>query len=242
MEFYFTVFYSSLPFPLAEKAAESPMQATLTNAASYAPGNWLSLVRENNHNRQYIVTELSHYKERSAWPDCQHEYLILLVQLRPSPNQSSAPDGPGPFQLKISHTITGHSLPACLGLWGHAEDTIEVRGSAAAAAAIQDQQLHRLAWVPEDAPSLFTISFLINEIHFKIPRYFLLQTLYCAFALAIGHMIFRAFDGTAGTPPHLPFLIQESYLLHCIPSGIRRVELVAVKVANIYQHHHDDGK
>ena len=184
MEFYFAVFYSSLPFPLAEKAAEFPMQAALTNAASYAPGNWFSLVRENDRNRHYIVTELSHYKERSAWPDCQHEYLILLIQLRPSPNES---DGLGPFQLKVSCTITGCLLPACLGLWGHAENTIKVCGSAAA---IQDQQLHHLAWAPEDAPSFFAIFFLINQLDSKIPQYCLLQTLCHAFACAVGHMIF----------------------------------------------------
>ena len=142
-----------------------------------------------------------------AWPDCQRKYLILLVQLRPSPNES---DGPGPFQLKVFRTITGRSLPTRLGLWGHAENTIKVRGSAAAA--IQDQQLHCLTWAPENAPSLFAISFLINQLHSKIPRYCLLQTLCHAFACAVGHMIFCVFNGTMGTPPRLPFLIRELYV------------------------------
>jgi hypothetical protein len=233
MEYYFTV-CPSLPFPLSEKVAESPMEAILSNVLSYTPENWLDLVRENDPNKQYIVTALSHYKKKSAWPDCEHEYLILFIQLRSlSPHQSSAPDS---FQIKVSRTIIGHALPARLGLWGPATNTIEVHGSAPAA--IQDQQLHLLTWAPDDAPSLFTISFLINEIHSIISQYYrLLQTSCYAFARVVGRVIFQVFDGTAGAEQPRPFLISESYLLHCIPSGITRAESVAVEVANTYQRY-----
>jgi hypothetical protein len=233
MEFYFAAFYSSLPFPLTEKVAKFPMENALSNVLSYTPENWFDLVRENDPNKQYIVTALSHYKEKSPWPDCQHEYLVLFIQLRPSPHQSAAPDS---FQIKVSRTITGHALPARLGLWGPAADIVEVRGFAPAA--IQDQQLHLLTWAPDDAPSLLTISFLIQQIHSEIPQYRLLQTSCSAFARVVGRVIFQLFDGTAGAEHPLPFLIRESYLLRCIPSGITRAESVAVNVANTYRDYH----
>ena len=230
MEFYFSALYSSLPFPLAEKVAESPMEAALSNVASHTPGNWFDLVLQNDPNRQYVVTAVSHYKEQSAWPNYQHEYLILSIQHKPS-HQSSAP-GSVTFQIKVSRTITGHALPARLGLWGSAADTIEVRGSATAA--IPDRQLHRLTWAPDDAPRLVTISFIINEIHSEIPQYRLLQTSCYAFVRTIGRIIFLKFDGTAGA---LPFLIRESYFLHCIPAGIMRAEVVGVRVAEAYERY-----
>ena len=142
-----TLLHSILPFPSCSlrRLPSSPCRPHSPMLHSIHPGTGPhSFAKMTVMDDTYIVTELSYYKEQLAWPDCQHEYLILLVQLRPSSNQSSAPDGPGPFQFKVSCTITGRSLPARLGLWGHAENTIKACGSAAAAATIQDQ--HQWIW------------------------------------------------------------------------------------------------
>ena len=226
MEFYIAVF-SSLPFPLSEKLAEPPMHTALTNNRSYSPIEWLQFVRENDPDNQYLVTAVEHYKEPSAWPDCQHEYLILSVQLRPHPHRS-IPTDPNTFLIKVSRTIVGHTLPARLGLWGPAADTITtVPGDVPH----QHQRLHSLTWEIETAPALVTISSLICEIHDRMPRYRLLQSSCYAFARAVGRLIYLRRDGTAGDPQHTPFLIRESYLLHCIPAGITRAERVAVEVS-----------
>ena len=231
MEFYLVAFCSSLPFPLSEKVTESPMQAALTDGQSHTPRDWRCLVHQNDPDRQYIVTAVSHYKERSPWPDCQHEYLLLFVQLRPHPHQSTS--APVTSVLKVSRTIVGHALPARLGLWGPTRDTISTNhqlprdGSA--------ERLHHLVWAPNDAPHLHDISVLIYQVHILMPQYRLLQSSCCAFARVVGRVIYRIFDGVqAGVPQSTPFLIRESYLLHCIPAGIARAESVAAAVVETY--------
>ena len=132
------------------------------------------------------------------------------------------------FLIKVSRTIIGHTLPARLGLWGPTADTVTtVPGNAPH----QDQRLHSLTWEIETAPALVTISGLICEIHDRMPRYRLLQSSCYAFARAVGRLIHLRLDGTAGDPQYTPFLIRESYLLHCIPAGITRAERVAVEVS-----------
>ena len=230
MEFYLVAFCSSLPFPLSEKVTESPMQAALTDGQSHTPRDWRRLVRQNDPDRQYVVTAMSHYKEQPPRPDCQHEYLLLFVQLRPHPHQST----PAPVTsiLKVSRTIIGRALPARLGLWGPTRDTISTNHQLPRDSS---ERLHHFIWAPNDAPCLHDISVLIYEVHFRMPQYRLLQSSCYAFARVVGRVIYRIFDGVqAGVPESTPFLIRESYLLHCIPAGMARTESVAAAVVETY--------
>ena len=224
MEFYFTM------CPFLEKVAESPMEAVLSNIQPNPPRNWLRLIRQHDPNGQYVVIAMSHFKERSTWPDLQHEFLLLFVQLRPPPNQL-APTA-APIAIKVSRTIFDHAILAQLGLWGPAVDTVHPTTSTQTEGA---ERLQHFTWVPHGAPSLANISLIVFLVQKTMPHYRLFTSSCYAFTRAVGRSIDLIFNGNMIGAGHLPFMIRETYFLHCIPAGIAKAESVAAEVAQDYQ-------
>ena len=63
---------------------KSPMEDVLATLQSHSPGAW---VRENDPDQHYVVTAVSHYREKS--PDFQPEYLLQPHPDHPQPLSSS---------------------------------------------------------------------------------------------------------------------------------------------------------
>ncbi|KAF8550203.1 hypothetical protein OG21DRAFT_446929 [Imleria badia] len=241
MEFYFNILYSSFPFPSspAEKPAipVSDMQAVLSNTAPQTAVAWFHLVHEHDPHHRYVVTEVTHYKPRSPWPDCQHEYIIMSVQRRPLPGEPLPEPAAAPILVKASRTITGRALPARLGLWGPSDDTVTVLDPANPP---RDERLHTLTWTLNQAPHLERVSHFLYHVHHLAPKYYLLKTSCYTFACAIKESLHLRFNGITGVQqPH--FLTRQSYWMHCIPAGITRAQLLARQVARIDQSYYDSS-
>jgi hypothetical protein len=229
MEFYFAVSpFLPFKFPLSEKATESLMEAVLSNAVSYTPGNRPDLVRQNDPDGEYVVTAMSHLKEKSPWPDYQHEFILVFVQHTGQLGPATAP-----VAMKISRTIVGGAIPTRLGLWGPADDTVTVHHSPTTNN--QDQCLQHFTWAPDAAPLLENISLMVFLVHLLMPQYCLFKTSCYTFARAVGDSTDRIFNGNVTGAQQLPFLMRQSFFLRCLPVGIPRAELIAAKVAGVYQ-------
>jgi hypothetical protein len=207
------------------------MEAVLSNTCSNSPRDWLSLVCQHDPDGQYIIIAMSHFKERSPWPNFQHKFLLFFVQRRPPPNQLEPTAAP--VVIKVSRTIIDPVLPARLGLWGPAADTIRITTDFQ----LEDaEHIQHFTWAPRAAPRLANISLVVLLIHLHMPHYGLFKTSCYAFARAVGRSINLIFNGNNVTGvEHLPYMIRESFSLHCIPAGIARAESVAAEVAQIYQ-------
>ncbi|KAG6377234.1 hypothetical protein JVT61DRAFT_1288 [Boletus reticuloceps] len=173
MESYFSVSYPSLPFFLTEKLIfMESMEDVLSNTQPHSLLEWLRLVQQHDPNEGYVVTAVRHYKERHFMPNFQHEYIVLSVNPRPPP------DGPEPMTvptiLRISRTITNHTLSAWIGLWGPADDTVVVEGPADQFHPGDDKLLHHLLFPHSMAPSLRVISNIIYQVRIIMPRYHLI--------------------------------------------------------------------
>lgn len=221
MEFYIDVSFPSFPFSEKPAIYKDSMQATLSNTQPHSPGAWLQLVRQRDPDRQYVVTAVSHYKEHSPFPDFQHEYILLFVQDRTPSFQPTI----APLAIRVSRSITNHSLPARLGLWGPADDTVAVLG-VATTIHLPDERLFHLTWTPGCAPSLERVSTFILGVHRFMPQYCLLKTSCYTFARALSSSIHARFNSiTQVQQPR--FLTRRSYFMHCIPVGITRAQRVA---------------
>ncbi|KAF8443314.1 hypothetical protein L210DRAFT_948726, partial [Boletus edulis BED1] len=186
MEFFFDV-YSLLP-PTEKPAAMSQSMETILNTPRrYAPDEWIEHVLQCNYSEleRYVVTDVFHYKEQNAFPDFQHEYLVLRVEEHP-PSTPATPF----IDIRVSRTIRNHALPAKLGLWGSATDTVEVQ---APPSAVPVQEIHRLTWQQNNAPTLLRISVLVVQVHSRMPFYCLVKTSCYAFARAIKDAVYRKY-------------------------------------------------
>ena len=170
------------------------MEAVLSNTdQSHSPKDWLYLVEQDDPNRHYVVTAVSHYEEPSRWPDFQPEHLVLVVQPHPDQPQPAT----APILIKVSRTMHDeHARPARLGLWGATDDTVTIMGPATDVQ-LPDKRLHQLTWTPAHAPPLTRISRLIACVHYDIPqRSVPFQSSCHAFARAVPESVHVLFDGT----------------------------------------------
>jgi len=219
MEYYFETLFSSFLFPPPEKPVpQSFMQTTLSNTGQvHSPANWLRLVHQGDPDHHYIVTTLSHYKEQSLFPNFQHEYIVLYIQLRAQQ--------PPPIitAIRVSRTIANHTPTARLGLWGSAEDTVTILGDITQVQ-IPDKRVLHLTWTPDQAPDLEHLSVLICQIHNSSPRYRLFKTCCYSFARTISDSA-RA---TLNSTEHIHqtrFFTRRSHFMHFIPAGIMRAQI-----------------
>jgi len=213
MEYYIDISYPSL-LPLSEKPIQKlTIQAVLSG--THTPENWVRLVRQNDPNQDYIVTSLSQFKERSVFPDFQHEYIVLYVRARePTTNP------PIVTAIRVSRTIVNHSLPARLGLWGPLDDTVTVLGDAEHVQ-IRDERVSHLTWAPNEAPDLERVSTFVVWVRRLLPQYCLLKTSCYSFARAISDSVLTCLNGIENIQ-RPPFLMRRSHFLHVIPVGITR--------------------
>ena len=228
----------SPPLPHSEEVVnptpKSPMETVLSVMQSHSPGAWLRLVRENDPDQHYVVTAVSHYREKSPWPDFQPEYLALVVQPHPDEPQPVI----APTLIKVSRNVLGHALPARLGLWGSADDTVTVMGPAADIQ-LHDKLLHQLTWAPKDAPRLKCISRFMACIHYDLPESSFRLKISChGFVRAILETIHIAFNGIVGTRQPR-FLTANARIVHLIPPGTTRVHAIAQMAATHYRVFHD---
>ncbi|KAF8120806.1 hypothetical protein EV363DRAFT_1367851 [Boletus edulis] len=187
-------------FPPSEKIMSSLQDVLNSPGEQRTTDQWLTLVSQHDRNRPYLVTALSHYTQRRLFPDCQHEYIVL----------------------EVSRTIRNGSLPARLGLWGPATDTVDILPSGTQ---FPHARLHRLTWAHDRAPDLFRASLFIETVHRRMPQYCLLKTSYYAFA--------------AQCPP---LLTREAYFMYCIPAGITKAQKLANEVAMTDELYLCDGR
>ena len=186
--------------------------------------HWSHLLLQNHTiTHPLIVTRALFNKQRSAWPEYQHEYITLeitthLSQPRPEPH---------PVTLVISRTIQ-----STLGLCGPALNTITIRDPNTLV--INKVQLHTIEWQPNDAPCLWNIFYIIKSIHNRMPMYCLLKTSCYMFARAVLEAINHIFNGHQGQQQQGLFT-RQSYFLGCIPVGISRAHRLAEKIATSYQ-------
>ncbi|KAF8548342.1 hypothetical protein OG21DRAFT_1606987 [Imleria badia] len=219
MEFYFTAWYPSPPSPLSEKLVrampKSPMEALLSKTLSYSPEAWLRLVKKNDPDHNYVVTAVSHYKERTPWPAFKDEYIILLVQPRPLLDQPKPTTAP--IVIKASRSITSHALPARLGLLGPGDNMVTVLGDATNVQ-LPDKCLCHLTWPPDQAPHLTRITIFIYDVDCYMSEYmgYLLKTSCYLFARAIRESIYIRLNGIEGVPHWQPksLRIPQYYLSH----------------------------
>ncbi|KAG6370542.1 hypothetical protein JVT61DRAFT_11330 [Boletus reticuloceps] len=224
MEFFFDVFSLLPPTEKPAAMSQSMEKTILDTAQSYSPNGWMEHIFQCDCSELecYVVTDLFHYKEQKAFPDFQHEYIVLRVQPK-----SSSTSAPPHTDIKISRTIRNHALPTRLGLWGSATDTVEVQSPPSA---VPVQQIHRLTWQQNNAPTLLRISYLVSTVHHRMPYYCLLKTSCYAFARAIKDAIYRKYNGSAAAPNPPRFLTRQSSFMGCIPTGITKSQKVAEAV------------
>ncbi|KAG8220177.1 hypothetical protein J3R82DRAFT_1210 [Butyriboletus roseoflavus] len=218
-------FFISLPAFLcfsdreACENSESRMQTVLANHTSQTPGAWFHTVQQGDPGQHYVVTEISFYKARSAF-SFQHEFVLLVTRPRRSQGATETP-----VAIMVSRTITGNTLLARLGLRGTANDTLTVLGDLGTIQIEQDR-LHRLAWEPQQAPTLQRVSHLIRLISDFIPWYNPVNTSCYVFTLAIMEAANLVFNGF-GEAQQLHCLTRGTHFLWCIPAGARRVQDLA---------------
>ncbi|KAG8220182.1 hypothetical protein J3R82DRAFT_1216 [Butyriboletus roseoflavus] len=224
MEFSFSFLY---PYPLSfvsqtekpAKTSESRMQTVLANHTSQTPGAWFHTVQQGDPGQHYVVTEISFYKARSAF-SFQHEFVLLVTRPRRSQIATETP-----VAIMVSRTITGNTLLARLGLRGTANDTLTVLGDLGTIQIEQDR-LHRLAWEPQQAPTLQRVSHLIRLISDFIPWYNPVNASCYIFTLAIMEAANLVFNGF-GEAQQLHCLTRGTHFLWCIPAGARRAQDLA---------------
>ncbi|KAF8447331.1 hypothetical protein L210DRAFT_3525965 [Boletus edulis BED1] len=220
-------------FPPSEKSMSSLQNVLNTPGEQRTTDQWFTLVSQHNRNRPYVVTALSHYTERRPFPDCQHEYIVLEVEER-NPTSPKPP----PVIIKVSRTIRNGSLPARLGLWGPATDTVDILPSGTQ---FPHARLHRLTWPHDRAPDLFRASLFIETVHRRMPRYCLLKTSCYAFAGAVKDSIYIRFNGLAQAQ-RPPLLTREAYFMYCIPVGSTKAQKLANEVAMTDELYLCDGR
>lgn len=220
MEYYLPIYV----LPEKPPTVTPPMQAILmdTNArAQLSTTQWNAIIAEQD---QYVVTEVSHYKEQALLPNWQHEYVVLRIQLHPD-----QPAAEAPILVRVSRTIQGTSCLARLGVYGKAHNTASILGRHAD----NVTQLSQLTWADCDrAPSLTDISKLINSVHDSMPEYCLFRMSCYSFAHAVIHAIYLSYNGAQqqGNPD---FLTRQSHLLWIIdiPVCLTRARTIAKSVA-----------
>ncbi|KAM6496930.1 hypothetical protein JOM56_007403 [Amanita muscaria] len=227
-------FYSGLS-PFLYKpffTTESTMATVLTGLGEQlAQGQDLQhwshlLVAQDPITRHLIVTRASFNKQRSVWPDFQHEYITLEVTTHPSQPQPEPPLNP--VTLLVSR-----SIQSTLGLCGPALDTITICDPNTLV--MNEIQLHTIEWQPNDAPRLRNIFHLIISIHDRMPIYCLLKTSCYTFARAVLEAINSVFNGHQGHQQG-GFFTRQSYFLGCIPVSITRAHRLAEEAVTSYQH------
>ena len=219
MNFYFSYLLSK-KFPPNQSPTD--MQNILGEVTHRTPIEWTETIAHQDHQREYIVTEVHLYKEKAPFPDLQHEYILLIIRSRAS---SEA------YCVKVSRSIKGNSFLARVGIYGPADDTVITLGNhssvnVAHALAHSHNLLRRLTWTPEHAPPLLKISFFISEINEALPHYYLLKSSCYAFAQALLEAIHLTYDGTAELGGQC-FLTRRSYFLGTIPAGATRAQRLA---------------
>lgn len=210
MECCTDVVYPFFVFPPPEKLV-SIMQAVLDGTQCYSPGDWLAIVRQHDPDHRYIVTAVSQFKQRSLFPDFQHEYVLLSVRSRD-------PTTPTITIIRVSRTITNHTLPTQLGLWGPADDSVTVIGNSNHVQ-IHDKRILHLTWAPDEAPDLEQVSMVVDWVHRLLPRYHLFKTSCYSFTRAISDSVHITLNGIEDAQ-HPPFFMRRSHFLRFIPVGI----------------------
>lgn len=217
MDFYFSYLLSKKSPP-----NQSPMQNILSEVTHRTPNEWTQTIAHHDHQRQYIVTEVHLYKEKTPFPDLQHEYILLIIR---SCTSSEA------YCVKASRSIKGNSFLARVGVYGPADDTVTTLGNHSSVnvthtLAHSHKLLCRLTWTPEHAPPLLNISVFIRDINQALPHYQLLRSSCYAFARALLETVHLTYDGTAVHGGQC-FLTRRSYFLGTIPAGATRAQSLA---------------
>lgn len=230
MDYFLTIEIPSEKLP----AAILPMEAILTDTTNQSPGRWNERITNAHDKDQYIVTELTQYKKSGVLRDSQHEFVTLRIQPRPGQ--------PGLQTLvRVSRTIRGTSFLARLGVYAkHAHDTISVLGNDDIARLTQaGKALHvcQLTWLPEQAPSLTHITWVIKATHVLIPEYHLFGQSCYSFAIAILQAVCDVYNG-AQEVQTCHFLMRWSHILG-IPMSISKAQVTAGKVATLLTDHDD---
>ena len=215
---------------LAKKLSAQTFEPTMLTALRdirHSPIEWRTdLSGLDPRQQQYIVTQAAHYKERPPFPDFQHEFITLTVQLRPGLHSQPPED---PVLIKVSRTILGNTILARLGIYGAVTDTIRVLGSAATYH-IHHYRLNYLTWTVAHAPLLVDVAALIAGVHRAIPMYCLIKSSCYAFARAVIESIHLAYNGAA-MENGARFLTRRSYFLGLIPAGATRAQTEAELIA-----------
>ena len=223
----FNILVSFFPI-ISEKSA---MDAVFANTNPYNPNSWLQDIDQRDPHHSYVVVDLFHQK-RFSLAHGQHEFVVFRVK----PRQHLGP-GPRPrHDVKISRTIDPSTIPAKLGLWGPANDTIEVMHNEQVN---PNEHVFRQSWTLAEAPSLRKASRIILDIHQTVPKHYLFSTPCYTFARATTDAVCLVANGANHPQPHT-CLFKRSYFLRIIPAGTSKSKEVAETVARVLQNHQVD--
>ena len=222
----FNILVSFFPI-ISEKSA---MDTVFANPNPYNPDSWLQDLDRHDPHHSYVVMELSHQK-RFSLANGQHEFVVFRVE----PRQHLGP-GPRPhYHVKISRTINPTTIPAKLGLWGPADDTIKIMHNEQVD---PNERVFHQRWTSDNAPSLRKASQIILDVHNIVPIYSLFYTPCYTFARATTDAVCFIANGINVPQGHQCFF-KKSHFLGIIPAGTSRSKVVAEGIAHIFQSHHD---
>ena len=152
----------------------------------------------------FVVTKVTCYNEQSTWLGHQHAYVVLKIQPHPSQPQPSWSH----ISLKLFERNKGNHLLAHLGLSG----CLGVTSTIIDCPNAKDKIIHpELSWSPEQAPSLFRVSNLINRVHVYL-RWGWFKSCHILVA-AILDAVYDIFDDTPEAHKTRP-LIYQPYSFH----------------------------
>ena len=192
-------------------------------------------VENNPEDHHPVVTQVSLYKQRSLWPNFQHEFIVLEIRPHPrAPRPHVAP-----VTLRVSRNVHANNnwLTRALARWGlcgAVHDTVLNHGYNFPI--LDGIRLYHIDWQLEDAPRLQYVSAVIYDIHTEMPKYCLLTTSCYTFARAVLETLNGAFNGPM-QDQEAGFLTQQGHFLGVIPVRMTGAQRLAQGLIRIYRHH-----